>query len=326
MARTRDVGRDVACLERAQDLVNEQPVAGLEGDLGEELVAAVHGIAGLEGSDRRPAFFGEERPGLGGAQVEPAIGLGKVPLGENRDRARQVEGALGHDLGDARVGLVGGAVDLAALERLVDGVCLADGEDAEDLPAFVRQRHLVADGDGKVLAAGKRDGQRPEEPVLQAHLQARAAPVGCPHEAIERRVGAHREHEEVRHLAGRQRQLLQGARPASAPRPAPPRAAAGASGWRCRAGESASAQEIPTWDAPRARTRNVMAGLVPAIHGIFVRQGERTWMPGTSPGMTSWGCCAHGKIFSSGTLIDDVVDGGLLHRPFPGSPDRSETA
>ncbi|MHC2387171.1 hypothetical protein ACVMFA_000695 [Bradyrhizobium liaoningense] len=29
----------------------------------------------------------------------------------------------------------------------------------------------------------------------------------------------------------------------------------------------------------------VMAGLVPAIHGLLA--ARRTWMPGTSPGMTS---------------------------------------
>jgi hypothetical protein len=30
----------------------------------------------------------------------------------------------------------------------------------------------------------------------------------------------------------------------------------------------------------------VMAGLVPAIHVLRLREIERTWMPGTSPGMT----------------------------------------
>jgi hypothetical protein len=31
----------------------------------------------------------------------------------------------------------------------------------------------------------------------------------------------------------------------------------------------------------------VMAGLVPAIHVFFAQKGRRkTWMPGTSPGMT----------------------------------------
>ena len=203
-----DIGRDVALLERAQDLVNEHPVAHLDGDLGEKLVTAVHGVAGLEGGDRRPAFLGEQRPGFGGAQVKPLVGLGKVALGEDRDRARQVDGALRHDLGDARVGLVGGAVDLTALEGLVDGVFLGDREDTEDLLAFARQRHLVADGDGEVLAAGEGDGEGPKEPVLQAHLEARAAPVGRAHEARKGRVGAHGEHEEVRDLATRERQLF----------------------------------------------------------------------------------------------------------------------
>jgi len=31
-----------------------------------------------------------------------------------------------------------------------------------------------------------------------------------------------------------------------------------------------------------------MAGLVPAIHALSCRDGARTWMPGTRPGMTSW--------------------------------------
>ena len=167
MARTPDPGRDVTLLERAEDLVDEHPVAHLDGGLGEKLVTAVHGVAGLEGGDRGPALRGEQRPGLGRAQVEPPVGLGEAALGEDRDRARQVDRPLSHDLGDAGVGLVGGAVDLTAFEVLVDGVFLGDSEDAQDLPACVGQRYLVADGGGGVLAAGKRDGQRPEEPALQ---------------------------------------------------------------------------------------------------------------------------------------------------------------
>jgi hypothetical protein len=30
-----------------------------------------------------------------------------------------------------------------------------------------------------------------------------------------------------------------------------------------------------------------MAGLVPAIHVLFVNTARKTWMPGTSPGMTN---------------------------------------
>ena len=62
------------------------PVAHLDGDLGEKLVTAVHGVAGLEGGDRRPALLGEQRPGFGGAQVKPLVSLGKAALGEDRDR------------------------------------------------------------------------------------------------------------------------------------------------------------------------------------------------------------------------------------------------
>jgi len=34
-----------------------------------------------------------------------------------------------------------------------------------------------------------------------------------------------------------------------------------------------------------------MAGLVPAIH-VFTELASKTWMPGTSPGMTMWRRCA----------------------------------
>ncbi len=32
-----------------------------------------------------------------------------------------------------------------------------------------------------------------------------------------------------------------------------------------------------------------MAGLVPAIHALLVSSAAKTWMPGTSPGMTTTG-------------------------------------
>jgi hypothetical protein len=37
----------------------------------------------------------------------------------------------------------------------------------------------------------------------------------------------------------------------------------------------------------RDAVRLVMAGLVPAIHGLVYRCGGKTWMPGTRPGMTA---------------------------------------
>ena len=40
---------------------------------------------------------------------------------------------------------------------------------------------------------------------------------------------------------------------------------------------------------PTPLTQAVMAGLVPAIHGLFVQQKQGTWMPGSSPGMTETG-------------------------------------
>ena len=207
-----NVGRNVAFLERTEHLVDEHPVANLDGDLGEKLVAAVHGVAGLEGGDGRPTLVREQRTGLVGTEVKPPVGLREVALGEDRDRTGQVDRALRQDLGDAGVGLVGRAVDLAAFEVLVDGVFLGHCEDAEDLSVPARQRDFVADRHGEVPAAGKGDGQRPEQPVLQPHVEARAAPVGLAHEALERGIRPHREHEKVRNLAARQGQFLQAPR------------------------------------------------------------------------------------------------------------------
>ena len=51
---------------------------------------------------------------------------------------------------------------------------------------------------------------------------------------------------------------------------------------------------------PCAPPQLVMAGLVPAIHGFFVQQGQRTWMPGSSPGMT---------------MCKKTAVGGIAHRP-----------
>jgi len=48
--------------------------------------------------------------------------------------------------------------------------------------------------------------------------------------------------------------------------------------------------------------KDVMAGLVPAIHAvplhlIFQHCGPGSaWMPGTRPGMTLWGCKTRGKL------------------------------
>ena len=75
-----DLRRDVARLEGAQDLMDEQAVADLDGDLGQILVRAVHGIAGLEGGDRGPAVVLEQGQGLGRAQIKPDVGLRVVAL------------------------------------------------------------------------------------------------------------------------------------------------------------------------------------------------------------------------------------------------------
>ena len=95
---------------------------------------------------------------------------------------------------------IGGAIDVLGLEFLVDRIFLANLHDGEYVAGLrVDERDLLfgMDAVGKVFVDGKRDRDRPEHAVGQLHVQARTAPVVMPHEAIERRIGAHGQHEDV---------------------------------------------------------------------------------------------------------------------------------
>src|SRR5262249_2017550 len=61
------------------------------------------------------------------------------------------------------------------------------------------ERNLLSgmDAFSKVLAYGKCDRDGPEGTAGQFHVQGRTMPVVMPHEPLERRVGPHRQHEDV---------------------------------------------------------------------------------------------------------------------------------
>ena len=172
-------------------------------------MGAVHRVAGLEGGHRRPALGLEEGPGLGGSQVDVRVGLGEVPLAQHPHRPAEVDRALLEHLGDAGVGGVGGAEDRGALVLPVDPVALLDDHRAHERAALgVDERDLLAGGDrpGVVLGRRERDRDRPEGPVVEAHLVADPAPVGLADEAAQRGEGADAEHDEVGGLTRGHRQ------------------------------------------------------------------------------------------------------------------------
>ena len=132
------------------------PSDHLDRDLHQVLVAAVHGISGLEGGDIRPAPLEEHGPRLGGADIEVRVFGGIFAFAQHHDAPGEVDLALRQYLLDARMLRIGGAIDVLGLEFLVDRILLANLHDGEDLAGLrVDQRDLLFGMDvvGEVLVA-----------------------------------------------------------------------------------------------------------------------------------------------------------------------------
>ena len=176
------------------------PSDHLHRDFHQMLVAAVHGISGLEGSDTRPALFKKHGPRLGRADIEVRVFDRIFAFAQHHDPSGQVDIPLIQHLRHAGMLRIGGAIDVLGLDLLVDRIFLAnlhDGENVAGLRVDERDLLLGMDAVGKVLVDGKRDRDRPEDAAGQFHIQARTAPVVVPHEPIERRIGPHCQHEHV---------------------------------------------------------------------------------------------------------------------------------
>ena len=198
------VGRDVAGLELAEQRVDQHAVAGLDGDLGEILVRAVHRVTGLERRHRGPAVFLELFTGFGRRQELVAVLFLELADREHLHRTGDVHLALGHDHLDARVLEVGGLVDHHALVRLVDAVLLGHLHGGHDLAGLaVHQGDIRAflDAVRGELVGRERDRDRPEQAVGHLHAVAHALPVGLGHEAGERGEAADAEHDDVADFA-----------------------------------------------------------------------------------------------------------------------------
>ena len=110
--------------------MDDESVHELEGQLGEVLVGAVDGVAGLEAGDPLPAQLGNGGPQLAGRQ--PVLGEGKV-LGKGKDldgTGHQVRGPR-KEVGDTGMRRILGRVHLA---RLFQGLALVDLGHVDDAP------------------------------------------------------------------------------------------------------------------------------------------------------------------------------------------------
>ncbi len=211
-----DIRWDVAGLELAQELVDVEPVADLDRDLGKVFMAAVHRVAELKGGNGAPALFLEDSAGFGRTLVDTAELPREIRLAEDLNRPCEVHVLLFQDHLDAGVGRVIRLEDLLALVRLVDGVFLGDLEDAYDLRGFAAdQRDLIAFADavGRSLVGRQRDRDRPEQPPGQLHAVAHTLPVGPVHEALQRGKAADAEHDQVARLTAGDGYLRQGPGP-----------------------------------------------------------------------------------------------------------------
>ena len=65
-----DIGRDIAGLQVADQGVDQHAVTYFDGDLGQVLVGAVHGVAQLQSGNVGPTAFVEHGAGLGRGQVD----------------------------------------------------------------------------------------------------------------------------------------------------------------------------------------------------------------------------------------------------------------
>ena len=207
-----NVGRDVTGLQVADQLMNVQSVADLDGNLRQVLVRSVHGIAQLKRRYGFPALLLEDLPTL----RRPLVGACKlrreVALRENLDRPGDVPFLLIHHHLDARVfGVVGGE-DALALELLVDLVRLGHLHGAHDLCRLSRhERDIRPRSDLFILR--HRDRYGPEGACRHLHRLAHALPVVLTHEAFEGRITADTQHDEIAGFARRQLQLRKGLSP-----------------------------------------------------------------------------------------------------------------
>ena len=124
--------------------MKQQAVHSLQGALLDILVGAVHGVAGLKAHNGVPSQSGYVLPGLGRSAVvgRDAL-LQRWASREHGYLSSQEHVAFLVEVGDPRVLLFRCAIDLLRLFLPVPAELPLQGEDADDLPAFERQRGML---------------------------------------------------------------------------------------------------------------------------------------------------------------------------------------
>ena len=198
------ISRNVSGLQLAKNLVYEYPVGDLNGDLHQVFVRPLHRVAGLKRCHLRPSIFLEHGPGFCRADIQFRIFLRILTFRQAGYRSSQVYLALPQDFLYSGVGGVSGVVDVLTFQCLIGRIFFRHLHDREDFTTLaVDQRNLFLDVNAvcKIIVTGKCDRNWPEDAVFELHIETGAAPVRLVHEPFNRRIGAHRHHQHVRHLA-----------------------------------------------------------------------------------------------------------------------------
>ena len=195
--------------------MNVNAVTHLNSDLAQVFVAAVHGVAQLQGGYIAPAAIFEQLAGLGRTMVDAGILGGIVAFAEHLDRAGQVDRFLLHDHLDAGVVFFGdlpeffGGGGAFAHEDLLAFPCLVgfgqleffgDLHGGHDLVAFgiVEGNFItIVDGGRIFLAHVEAHRYRPEGAVGGQEVFADAFPVGLGHEPGQRAEAADTDHDQI---------------------------------------------------------------------------------------------------------------------------------
>jgi len=207
--------------------VNIDPVADVNGNLGQMLVGAMHGVAKLQGGHVFPASFLENFPGVGRTVINIRIPLGIITFGQDLDRAGQVELLLVHDHLDTGVIVFGDFPELfggggafahedfftfVLFVLLGHLVLFSDLHGGQDVVLFgIIQGDLVAFLDlvGVFLGGVQADRYRPEGTVGQQVAVADTFPVGLGHKTGQGAEAAVADHDQVAFGAGAQFDLFQ---------------------------------------------------------------------------------------------------------------------
>ena len=198
---------DVAGFQFAQELVDQDAVADLDGDLGQVLVGAVHGVPELQSGDGVPAFGLKHLPGFIGPHVKAGILLREGSFTPDLADAAQVDRFLVHDHLHARMFHFVSGENLFAFPLFVDFVLIGDLHGPHHLfRLFIHQEHFLADlnGIGLALVDGHGDGDGPEGAVGEFHVAHGTLPVGLVHETIQGGETADAHHDQVGRFPGGQ--------------------------------------------------------------------------------------------------------------------------